>query len=101
MKEMERWYDKYEELGKHLDSFKNMKEENRDPLIKGIMSIVQQQSPELLACEKAFEFPLELHRRRWYDNDPYLWLLFNTLKSANKKVLILVVDYLNNSTGTK
>ena len=99
MKEMKRWYDNYEELGKYLDSFKEMETENLDPLIKGIMAIIQEQNPELLAYEKAFQFPLELKRRRWYDNDPYLWLLFNTLKNAEKKVLRLVTAFLKDSLG--
>lgn len=33
------------------------------------------------------EFPLEILRRRWYDKDPYVWLLFNGLRYAEIRVL--------------
>ncbi len=79
---MRRWYDRDKRLAKQLDRFKEMKEEERDYYIKGIMELVRQKEPKLLSAEIALEFPLEMKRRRWYDADPYLWLIFNTLKKA-------------------
>ena len=91
---MDRWYDKYRELGGKLDSISGMDPGLRDPLVKGIIDLIQEHSPDLLSSEKAFKFPLETNRRRWYDSDPYLWLLFNTLKSANIDLLQLITDYM-------
>ena len=91
---MGRWYDKYDNLKFHLDSFKEMDLELRDKLIKGVIGIIHKECPALLASENAFNFPLDLKRRRWYDKDPYLWLLFNTLKNADEKLLEIVTAYL-------
>ncbi|MFC1586519.1 hypothetical protein ACFL5V_13310 [Fibrobacterota bacterium] len=96
---MKRWYDKYGELAKNLDSFKEMEPKQKDPLIKGIMELIKEHQPELLAAEKAFEFPLEIKRRRWYDKDPYLWLMINTLQGASRELLKLVSDYLTKNAG--
>ena len=91
---MTRWYDKYEGLGKRIDAFKRIEVDRRDFLIKGIVDLINKHNPELLSPRHAFEYPLELNRRRWYDKDPYLWLLINTLKKAEKELLGRVNGYL-------
>lgn len=90
---MSRWYDKYEKLGKHLDSLKEMEPIKRDNLIKGIMVIIKEENPDLLE-DFVMEFPKEIRRRRWYDHDPYLWLLINGLKYGKEKLLKKVTVYL-------
>ncbi len=90
---MSRWYDKYEKLGKQIESLKEMDTGKRDGIIKGIMEIIKEQSPDLLD-DFMFEFPLKIERRRWYDNDPYLWLLINGLKNGKEQLLIKVTKYL-------
>jgi len=91
---MNRWYDNFPDLGARLNAFKDMNQEIRDPLLKGIMALVQQYDPSLLSYEKAFDFPLHLNRLRWYDKDPYIWLVFNTLKVADDTLLQSVENYL-------
>ncbi|WP_028865321.1 hypothetical protein [Psychromonas aquimarina] len=91
---MNRWYDKYEVLGKRLDAFNEMDQKVMDPLLKGVMDLVKEHDPSLLCYEKTFDFPLSLYRRRWYDKDPYLWLMFNTLKEADIVLLKSVEEYL-------
>ena len=39
------------------------------------------------------EFPMT-NRRRWYDKDPYSWLIINALKYANKDLITDVILYL-------
>ncbi len=90
---MSRWYDNYERLGQQLENLKEMDSRKRDILIKGIMTIIKEQSPELLE-DFMFEFPLKIKRRRWYDNDPYLWLLINGLKNGRDELLQQVAEYL-------
>ena len=60
---MNRWYDKYEKLGRFIDNMKDMAGSRRDKLVKGIMRIIRKHSPDLL--EKfVMDFPLELSRQR-------------------------------------
>lgn len=91
---MTRWYDENTRLSKRLDAFKEMDEPLKDHLIKGMMSLVTRYDPNLLSQEKAFDFPLNLNRQRWYDQDPYIWLLFNTLQIAEPALLQSIEDYL-------
>lgn len=94
---MNRWYDKYKKLAAHLDSFKTMKKNQRDKLVSGILEIVQMYDNSLID-NSVMDFPLELPRRRWYDKDPYLWLIFNGLKNADEILLKKITDYLEKET---
>ena len=76
--------DRHSALSKRLDEFQEMDQKFRDHLIKGVMGLVTNYDPHLLSYEKAFDFPMVLNRQRWYDQDPYLWLMFNTLKMADQ-----------------
>lgn len=91
---MARWYDKYPKLQKRLDSFKTMPSNKRDILIKGIMKIVKDNNAGFIMEDFIMEFPLDISRKRWYDKDPYLWIIFNGLKYADKKLLDIVTEYL-------
>lgn len=90
---MNRWYDKYEKLGRFIDGMKDMATSQRDQLVRGIMEIMRKHSPDLL--EKfVLDFTLELSRQRWYDKDPYLWLTINGLQHAELDVLETVSNFL-------
>ena len=94
---MNRWYDKYEKLGAYIDSMKDMEACKRDNMVRGIMEIMRLHCPGLL--EKfVLDFPLDLSRQRWYDNDPYLWLTVNGLQHASTDVLATVTLYLDEQT---
>ena len=88
-----RWYNEHEILGKRLDDLQDMDQKRRDALIKGVMVLVANYDPSLLSYEKAFDFPLRLKRQRWYDQDPYLWMMFNTLQMADEALLQSVTEY--------
>ena len=91
---MNRWYDRDRKLSCLLDSFKTMGEESRDRLCSGIIGLIHKfQAP--LIDEDAMKFPLEFPSRRWYDKDPYLWLIFNGLRRANNTLIKKVTDYLD------
>jgi hypothetical protein len=90
---MKRWYDKHRKLGKLLDNFKGMRKYKRDKLATGIIGIIKEHDG-MLIDDKVMEFPLDLPQRRWYDKDPYLWLIFNGLSQADKKLLKNVTAYL-------
>ena len=90
---MKRWYDKHKKLAKLLEGFKGMRKYKRDKLSTGIIDLVKEHDDTLID-NFVMGFPLELYQRRWYDKDPYLWLIFNGLGNADKELLKKVVAYL-------
>ncbi|MBN1981319.1 MAG: hypothetical protein JW795_07310 [Chitinivibrionales bacterium] len=88
-----RWYDKDKKLSKYLEYFKTMKKDFRDELVGGIMDIIKENQSSLID-DHVLEFPLNLNQRRWYDKDPYLWLIFNGLSKAENSLLEKVKEYL-------
>jgi len=90
---MNRWYDKYENLGEYIEGMKTMSTSRRDQLIQGIMDIIKKHHPTLLD-QFVMDFPLDLSRKRWYDSDPYLWLTINGLQYATPDVLETVTLYM-------
>jgi hypothetical protein len=72
----------------------------RDAVISGVMEIIKRISPHLLE-RYVLDFPLDIKRRRWYDRDPYLWLLFNGLKYADKQLLTKVTSFLKKNVSVK
>jgi hypothetical protein len=90
---MKRWYDAFPKLSRQFESFKHMHPHTRDKLIADIMGMVKSVKPGLLE-EFLMDFPLDLNRRRWYDRDPYLWLMINGLKYAPVDLLRQVEAYL-------
>ncbi len=89
---MTRWYDRHDKLAEYLDLMAELSPEQRDELVKGIMVIIERESPDFLT-DLVLQFPLDLLRRRWYDKDPYLWLVFNGLEYADDAVVEKVVGY--------
>jgi hypothetical protein len=89
---MKRWYDSHR-VGKQLDLFKGMTKKQRDPIILNIMSIIKKYGSSFID-NAVVEFPLEPHQRRWYDADPYLWIIFNGLQRADIKLLDEIAMYL-------
>lgn len=88
-----RWYDKHKKLAPLLESFKEMPEKRKTTLVGGVMDIVKKSDTKLVE-KNVLEFPLESNRRRWYDKDPYLWLLFNGLQYAEVNLLGEITKYL-------
>lgn len=88
-----RWYDKHARLAGFLEQFRTMEVKDRDTLIQEIMKIVKKHDGAAFE-EFVMDFPLDIERRRWYDNDPYLWLIFNGLSYVDNECLAKVTDYL-------
>ncbi|MFQ6023280.1 MAG: hypothetical protein ACE5NW_11210 [Acidiferrobacterales bacterium] len=96
---MARWYDKHCELGMYLDLMPAMSPAQRDELVKGVLAIIKENKPDLLT-HFVLEFPLDLLRRRWYDKDPYLWLLLNGLQYADSSLIAEVIAYFKKNMPT-
>ena len=95
-----RWYDKDKRLSELLDMFKTMSKKKRDNLVNGLMDIIRENQISLIE-DHVMEFPLNIFQRRWYDKDPYLWLIFNGLSKADDELLEKVKIYLEQSVSDK
>ena len=90
---MARWYDAHEKLGKNIDKLKFTERNLRDFMLSKVMKLIKQHDPRLL--DKFVErFPLDIQRRRWYDQDPYLWLIINGLEYGDDDLIDKVADLL-------
>jgi hypothetical protein len=88
-----RWYDKYPDLQKSIEKLKDLDKAERDEIIQGIKDLILNYDEELIA-NNAMEFPLGC-RRRWYDSDPYAWLVINSLQYVDEDLITDIIIYLN------
>lgn len=89
---MNRWYDSNNKLHNYLESLKDVEPALCEKVVKDLMELVRLYDPALLDRFSA-EYPLALKKQRWYDQNPYCWILFNGLKHASPEVLACVIDY--------
>jgi hypothetical protein len=89
-----RWYDKHKTLASLLEGFREMPKEQRDSAVEGVMALIKNFAPQLFD-KNVLDFPIDFNRRRWYDREPNLWLLFNGLKFADNALLMKVIHYLS------
>ncbi|HUT65089.1 MAG TPA: hypothetical protein VMZ05_02960 [Spirochaetota bacterium] len=87
-----RWYDKHPELKQLLDVLKVSQISELEKVIGGMKELIMEHDPELMD-RWVLEFPLTT-KRRWYDKDPYSWLVINSLKYADRGLLRGVILYL-------
>ncbi|MFH1760518.1 MAG: hypothetical protein ABIA63_05395 [bacterium] len=91
---MARWYDKHKRLAVFFNKLKEIHPKTRDKISKKILTLIRESENPNLIFNKAFDFPLDDHNKRWYDNEPYIWLIINGLQYADKKLLKSVTVYL-------
>lgn len=88
-----RWYDHNPALAECLESMRYLEPAIRDALVRDILKLIRSRRPDLLEAGRSLDFPLDLFRRRWYDKDPYLWLVINTLRMGNEALHEAVITY--------
>jgi hypothetical protein len=87
-----RWYDKYPELRSLLDKLRELKKRKRDAIILEIKEIIKK-CDECLFDKYIFEFPLS-SQQRWYDKNPFSWLVINAMKYADEDLITDIILYL-------
>jgi hypothetical protein len=92
MSQTKRWYDAVPELRVLIERLRDIDKEKRDDIFDGIKKLDSDFDSKLIDCH-VLEFPMNL-KRRWYDQDPYSWLMINALKYADASLLGQVIDYL-------
>jgi hypothetical protein len=90
MDKKNRWYDNYPELAKYIEKMKEIDKEKRDSIIIMIKNFIIENSPDIID-KNVMDFPMGL-KRRWYDKDPFSWLIINSLKYANLDILNQVTE---------
>lgn len=97
-----RWYDTYEPFAIQLERLKTAPAGKRDRMVADVLEIICTDAPELLE-NYLMDFPLDQKKRRWYDLDPYLWLMVNGLEHAGLELLKKVTVFMERSgkTGMK
>jgi hypothetical protein len=88
-----RWFDKYPDLRESIDKLEYFTKQDRDEIIQGMKDLISNYDNELIA-NIAIEFPLEC-KRRWYNTDPYAWLVINSLIYLDEDLITEIIIYLN------
>lgn len=87
-----RWYDKDPKLRSLMKLLRVIEPSVQDRIITGMKELIMEYDPELMD-RWVLEFPLTT-KRRWYDKNPYSWLVINSLKYADTSLLGGVISYL-------
>lgn len=95
MNKKNRWYDNYPELSIYIEKLKDIDKKKRDEIFIKIKDLINENNPELID-KYVIEFPMGL-KRRWYDKDPFSWLIINSLKYAAKEFLDKVTALIKNN----
>jgi len=95
---MNRWYDKDPRLPKLFDILRQAHPRDTCAIVNKLLEIIKGRDPEILA---RFEVPddVEQWSRRWYDQEPVLWLALNGLKHADGELLEKVTVFLETELG--
>ncbi len=99
MNKKNRWYDQYPELSKYIEQLKDESTEKKDIIFTKIKNLINKYNPDIIN-QNVMEFPMDI-KRRWYDNDPFSWLIINSLKFASPKLLKKVTAILKKNLNSK
>ena len=86
-----RWYDENPELADHLDTLKEANNTERQSIFSGLRKLLETHAPDKV--EKAKENPVE-ESRRWYDKDPEMSIVINSMQMVDPGIMGMVVGRL-------
>jgi len=87
-----RWYDKNKNLASLLGILKARDPCDQEKVVAGMKEIIMGYDQDLMD-RWVLEFPLTT-KRRWYDQNPYSWLVINSLKYADSRLLGGIILFL-------
>ena len=91
--ENRRWCVSKAELATCIEFLQKTPPYERDRLVYGMMRLIHRYGPDLLDTF-VMEFPLDVHKSKWYDHDPNLWLAINGLLYGGEKLQKIIILYL-------
>ena len=89
-----RWYDGNPALSGCIEKLKTADREYVERLMTDIENIVMKHDASLFD-KHVMEFDI---KRRWYDKNPYTWIIINSLRYASADLIDEVVAYLKKET---
>ncbi|MBN2322552.1 MAG: hypothetical protein JXQ30_02360 [Spirochaetes bacterium] len=89
-----RWYDKNKTLANLLGVLKSQDPADKERIVSEMKEIIMEYDQGLMD-RWVLEFPLTT-KRRWYDQNPYSWLVINSLKYADSRLLGGIILFLKN-----
>lgn len=89
MEENTRWYDKTK-LGKYIHKMQDLPKQKLDTILVDLKNLITQYDSDLIS-EHIIEF--KLNGMRWYDKDPYSWMIINSLKHADSILLDKIIYF--------
>jgi len=87
-----RWYDKNKKLASLLGILRTLDPSDQERVVAEMKEIIMGYDQELMD-RWVLEFPLTT-KRRWYDRNPYSWLVINSLKYADSRLLGGIILFL-------
>ena len=94
-----RWYDDNPRLALLLNLLRNQDKGCRDNIINELKDIIIYYDDSLIDIH-VVDFPMT-EKRRWYDKDPYSWLVINSIKYADNELLSRITKHLSNRLQQK
>lgn len=89
-----RWYDSNPRLALLLNLLKKKDKDCRDKIINELKDIIIYYDNSLID-RNVVDFPMT-EKRRWYDKDPYSWLVINSIEYADDELLPRITKHLSN-----
>jgi hypothetical protein len=87
-----RWFDKYPDLRKSIDKLEDLNKRDRFEIVHGIEDLILNYDNEFFD-RFARKFPFE-SSNRWYDKDPYAWLVINSIIYLDEDLITDIILYL-------
>ncbi|MCG8572832.1 MAG: hypothetical protein MJB14_22090 [Spirochaetes bacterium] len=89
-----RWYDAYPNFAYHLEKCKYLIESDLEKVMDQIKSIIMDYNADLLE-KHVKDFPLDSKKRRWYDKNPYSWMVVNSIKFVDEVTIENITEFID------
>ena len=93
MNRKNRWYDQYPELSLQFERLKELNPEDKSYIFDVLKKMLLEYNPRIID-DHIERFSMPIKKRRWYDKEPYSWIIVNALKYVDKAMIDKVVEYL-------
>lgn len=98
--EEKRWYDDKNILKEFIDCLEALDKDKRDQLLLRLRDLVMEYDGFYIE-KNIGDLPLTLRKRRWYDHDPYAWIIINGLRYCNEQLMKEVIDLAKKTIKSK
>lgn len=91
-----RWFDSSEPLARSIGLLKHLHKRRRDRVFDDIRKVIEDWSPGIFDKEvSGLTF-----KRRWYDKDPYAWLVINVMEKVPEDLYPKIIEIIDQECGS-